>query len=385
MPACAAPAPPNPPVRPIRGGPLDALRFVAALFVVVFHFGDSAPVPLQSFHPVLARGYLATDFFLILSGFVIARAYGPGVVSGAVSFGRFWSRRFLRCYPTHLTTLALLVLMVGLGGLFGYHAVDGGRFDLAGLPAQILLLHSIGLGVGQWNIPSWTISTLLICYAAFPALWRAMLRVSSPAAALSLGLLVLLGADLISVLVLHAEQFSLGLRWTLLRAAPLFLVGLTLARAVQTASFGSTSARALGFSGAAFLLANALIVGPDMISVLAICTVILGCGSAPVVRPLPGAAWGARVSFSLFMVHTLTGALWFDAMTPAVAALWPSAPVAAGWLMWLAGLGLTVAVAAVYCRFVDEPMVAWLNARVIERRAAFRPRPDRYPAPERNG
>ena len=58
----------------MRGGALDALRFFASLFVVLFHFGDEAPIPLADMHSVWARGYLATDFFLMLSGFVLARA-----------------------------------------------------------------------------------------------------------------------------------------------------------------------------------------------------------------------------------------------------------------------------------------------------------------------
>ena len=107
---------------PLRGGALDALRFVAALFVVVFHFGDQAPVALSELHPFLGRGYLATDFFLMLSGFVLAKAYGPAVAAHRISLGRFWSKRFVRCYPTHLITLALLAAMVGAGALSGFLA-----------------------------------------------------------------------------------------------------------------------------------------------------------------------------------------------------------------------------------------------------------------------
>ena len=187
------------PSKPPRGGALDALRFVAALFVVVFHFGDQAPLALSEMHPFLGRGYLATDFFLMLSGFVLAKAYGPAVAAHRISLGRFWSKRFVRCYPTHLITLAVLAAMVGLGSVLGLVSDNAGRFDWSGLPAQILLLHAFGLGGGHWNIPSWTISTLLICYLFFPTLWRHMLRVTGPAAALSLGLFILVASDLLSL------------------------------------------------------------------------------------------------------------------------------------------------------------------------------------------
>jgi peptidoglycan/LPS O-acetylase OafA/YrhL len=371
-----------------RGGALDALRFLAAMFVVVFHFGDEAPVALQSMHAFLGRGYLATDFFLMLSGFVLAKAYGANIVSGKVSLGPFWLKRLVRCYPTHVITLGLLIVMIVGGGLLGFTPDDAHRYDLSGLPAQLLLLHAFGPGAGQWNIPSWTISSLLICYLFFPMLWRAMQRVPGPLAALALGLAILVGANLASLHFLHVEQFSLGFRWNFLRAAPLFLVGLTLARAVQTALWKASTARILGFGGGAVLLVNAVMAGPDMTNILAICAVIMGCGASPVTKAIPGAAWGAKVSFSLFMIHTLTGAVWFDAVEPLLARLHPAVETVSweAWALWFGALGFTVAVSAAYCRWVDEPVVAWLNARLFGRKArakaALSARPDPRPATE---
>ena len=360
---------------PLRGGALDALRFVAALFVVVFHFGDQAPITLSELHPFLGRGYLATDFFLMLSGFVLAKAYGPAVAAHRISLGRFWSKRFVRCYPTHLITLALLAAMVGAGALLGFTSDNAGRFDWSGLPAQVLLLHAFGLGGGHWNIPSWTISALLICYAFFPVLWRAMLRIANPASALSLGLLILTVSNLLSVALLGSEQFNLPFQWCFFRAAPLFLVGLTLARAVQTADFKASTARVIGFGGGAVLVLNAVLAGPDMINILSICAVMIGCGASPTTRALPFAAWGARVSFCLFMVHTLTGAVWFDVVQPLATRLVPAlaeGPVL-GWMMWSGALVATVIGAALYDRFVDSPIQRVLNARLFGRRPAPQP------------
>lgn len=357
---------------PLRGGALDALRFVAALFVVVFHFGDQAPVALSELHPFLGRGYLATDFFLMLSGFVLAKAYGPAVAARRISLGRFWSKRFVRCYPTHLITLGLLAAMVGAGALLGFTSDNAGRFDWSGLPAQVFLLHAFGLGGGHWNIPSWTISTLLICYLFFPMLWRAMLTITRPASALSLGLLILTGSNLLSVALLGGEQFNLPFQWCFLRAAPLFLVGLTLARAVQTADLKASTARVVGFGGGAVLLLNAVLAGPDMINILAICAVMIGCGASPTTKALPFAAWGARVSFCLFMVHTITGAVWFDVVQPLATRLVPAlaeGPVL-GWMMWIGALVAAVVGAALYDHFIDSPIQRVLNARLFGRRPA---------------
>lgn len=352
--------------RAVRGGALDALRFFAAMFVVVFHFGDAAPIPLSSFHPILARGYLATDFFLILSGFVLAKAYGPAILANKITLGRFWLKRFIRCYPTHIITLGLLVLMVLGATLIGRPPSDAEKFAIADLPDQVLLLHAFGQGGGQWNIPSWTISTLLICYLFFPFLWRRMGRISRPATALALGLFILVVADLASVLVFGAEQFQLPFKWSMFRAAPLFLVGLCLGAAVKSANWSLKQVAVIGWSSAAVLTANALLAGPDMINILAICGVILGCGAAPTTQVLPLAAWGAKVSFALFMIHTLTGAVWFDAIQPLATQALPALdnPLSQ-WLLWSGALLATILAAALYSAWIDEPIVARLNGRVF--------------------
>lgn len=365
-----------------RGGALDALRFVAALFVVVFHFGDAAPVSLQAMHGFLGRGYLATDFFLILSGFVLAKAYGAAVASRKVSLARFWLKRLARCYPTHIITLAVLVVMVLVAGALGIQATNEGRFDLSGLPAQILLLHAFGLGGGHWNIPSWTISTLLICYAFFPMLWRAMLRINSVWLSLGLAVAIIVGSNALSLALLGQQQFSLPFQWCMFRAAPLFLVGLTLARAVQTGRWTAGSARIVGFGGGAVLLANAVLVGPDLINILAICAIIIGCGASPVTQPIPGAEWGAKVSFCLFMIHTITGAVWFDVVEPLAARLHPAVESVAweAWAMWFSALVCTVIAADLYNRFIDEPIQTWIGRKWFAR--PLNSRPDPHPAVE---
>lgn len=384
MSAFAAITRPPPTSARTRGGALDALRFLAALFVVVFHFGDEAPIALRSLHGFMDKGFLATDFFLILSGFVLAKAYGDAVASGRLGLGRFWLKRFARSYPAHLITLAGLVVMVVGGAAIGVHAVNEGRFDLAGLPAQILLLHAFGFGAGAWNIPSWTISTLLVCYLFFPVLWRRVfLKIGSPWMAVVAGLAILLGADVLSLLILGQDQFSLGFEWVMFRAAPLFLVGLAIARVVQTGGFSGAAARIIGFGSGAVLLANALVVGPDLVSILAICGIIVGCGAAPVTRSLPGAEWAAKMSFSLFMTHTIAGALWFDLIARLAAPVSHSG--LALWGVWGGGVVFAVLVGGAYHQWIDDPIQRWLQARYFARRTSSAPvrapRPDPRPEP----
>ena len=80
---------------------LDGLRGVAALIVVVYHLFecyDWSPMP---------RGYLAVDFFFVLSGFVIGYAYDDRWSSGLTTW-QFARRRLIRLHP-----------MVVLGAVIG--------------------------------------------------------------------------------------------------------------------------------------------------------------------------------------------------------------------------------------------------------------------------
>jgi peptidoglycan/LPS O-acetylase OafA/YrhL len=52
---------------------LDGLRGVAAIIVVTFHLSE--PFATGNLDKMVNHGYLAVDFFFLLSGFVIGYAY----------------------------------------------------------------------------------------------------------------------------------------------------------------------------------------------------------------------------------------------------------------------------------------------------------------------
>ncbi|HIT83746.1 MAG TPA: acyltransferase, partial [Candidatus Avibacteroides faecavium] len=75
---------------------LDGLRGVAALLVIWYHvFEGFATSPIdQRFN----HGYLAVDFFFILSGFVIGYAYDDRWRTTLTLRG-FFRRRLIRLHP----------------------------------------------------------------------------------------------------------------------------------------------------------------------------------------------------------------------------------------------------------------------------------------------
>ncbi|RYZ91639.1 MAG: acyltransferase [Proteobacteria bacterium] len=75
---------------------LDGLRGVAAIMVVAFHVFETLNGG-NRFKQIINHGYLAVDFFFLLSGFVVAYAYDDRWQKMTVS--QFFQRRLIRLQP----------------------------------------------------------------------------------------------------------------------------------------------------------------------------------------------------------------------------------------------------------------------------------------------
>lgn len=118
---------------------LDGLRGVAAFLVILYHFGEGfATSPVDQ---MMNHGYLAVDFFFVLSGFVIGYAY-DGRWSRGMTAGRFMLRRVIRLHP-------MVVLSVLLGAV-AYLLQGSVRWDGTPVPLPHLLL---ALLLGLFLIP----------------------------------------------------------------------------------------------------------------------------------------------------------------------------------------------------------------------------------------
>jgi len=90
---------------------LDGLRGVAALMVVLFHLFEahSGGDPEKQ---IINHGYLAVDFFFLLSGFVVAYAYDDRW--GGMSVGAFFKRRLVRLQPMIIVGTLIGAALLGL-------------------------------------------------------------------------------------------------------------------------------------------------------------------------------------------------------------------------------------------------------------------------------
>lgn len=160
-------------------GTLDALRRVAALAVFMCHLGF-----FRNSKNFIPRGYLAVDFFFLLSGFVIARAYETSLQLDDAIF-LFLKRRLIRLYP-------LILLSMIIGFATAASKVFLGHSASAAPLIKLLVKLAFGLSMTPWlsgnsgqiftlNAPAWSLFfELLINFAyAFAARFLTMGRLAA--------------------------------------------------------------------------------------------------------------------------------------------------------------------------------------------------------------
>jgi len=115
---------------------LDGLRGVASVLVIIFHMFETFTGG-NRFIQIINHGYLAVDFFFVLSGFVVAYAYDDRW--GKLTQWDFYKRRLVRLQP-------MVVMGSIIGAALFYFQVSNVVFpNIAGTPVwEMLLLMVIG-------------------------------------------------------------------------------------------------------------------------------------------------------------------------------------------------------------------------------------------------
>ena len=140
---------------------LDGLRGVAALTVVCFHLFEAYAT--SHLDQKINHGYLAVDFFFILSGFVVGYAYDDRWKTMRIA--DFLKRRFIRLHP--------MVIIGALIGAVMFYFQGCSVWDVSQVPVVALIIATLmnvllipatpGMeirGVGEMyplNGPSWSL------------------------------------------------------------------------------------------------------------------------------------------------------------------------------------------------------------------------------------
>src|ERR1700733_1554994 len=118
--------------------PLTSLRGLAAWMVVLYHVRvAAAPTLGPDVVAIAAKGYLAVDFFFMLSGFVLWLNYAGRLRAGRLrEWGDFIIRRLARIWPLHA---AMLGLAAALALALAVTGRDTSDYPLDELPVHLAL------------------------------------------------------------------------------------------------------------------------------------------------------------------------------------------------------------------------------------------------------
>jgi len=354
---------------------LDGLRGVAALVVVAFHLAE----PLASSHltNLVNHGYLAVDFFFLLSGFVISYAYDDRW--NKMTFSGFFRRRVERLQP-------LVILGMTLGAIGFYftdstiwpliHTVPVWKLFVVMLIGYTVLPVPLSLDIRGWeemhplNSVAWSLFFEYIANILY-GLGLRKLSKTGLSILVALAAIVLVhfaltnpNGDLTGGWTLNAEHMRIGLTRTIYP----FFAGLLLCRVVKTTNiknaflWSSLLVIVLLFmpriGGAENLWMNGLY---ESICVVIIFPVIVYLGaSGKVAKQLEGKVckFLGDISYPLYMVHyplVYFYVAWIsNHKGVTILQAWPYA------LMVFVG---AIVLAYVSLKLYDEPVRKWLRKK----------------------
>lgn len=164
---------------PNRFYSLDVLRGLAALCIVLAHWGefygfDTTKIPPAYNHQFFTSalvwfdsfGSNAVDLFFCISGFVFFWLYSNSIYRSKISFAKFAFLRLSRLYPLHLLTLLLVAVMQ-------LYTSSNNQAAIGNDAAYYFLLNLFFVSAWgfdnslSFNIPIWSVSVEIFLYGIF--------------------------------------------------------------------------------------------------------------------------------------------------------------------------------------------------------------------------
>lgn len=352
---------------------LDGLRGVAAITVVVFHLFE-AHAGGDPFAQHLNHGYLAVDFFFLLSGFVLGYAYDDRW--GRMTYLDFLRRRLIRLQPMVImgTVVGAALFYFGASRLFpGIAAVPLTKMLLVAFAGMALVPVPTAWDIRGWdemyplNGPAWTLFFEYIANAAYALVLRrvgvkvlTVLAVIAGAVTVQY-LFTCRDADMIGGWSLNVAQLRVGstrlfypflsglllyrLGWRLPVRHGFWVCGIVLFALLALPRFGTR----------AVLWPNALY---ESLCILAFFPIIVAAGAGSELhgeRSHRVCLFLGRISYPIYISHyplIYLYTAWTADRHLSIHAAWP---------LMLATFAAIMTVAYLCLRFYDEPVRAWLG------------------------
>lgn len=350
---------------------LEFWRIAAAVLVMVFHFLNYGPPSAVYTTDLLLKLLPLMDMFFMISGFLIMERYVDRLLVEKGDYGRFLIRRVARFYPLYIATTAFFILLA-LAVHYGvYETRSPERYAFSALPANLLLIQGWGFtDTLTFNYVGWTLSAEWFCYLALPVIVLAYRFWGIG------GLLVLVAATCLALEVATAfgimpfERWFYADTWGAFRAFADFAIGAAVAMAARRREHVAASHRSAWLAFACAVAAMAVVGASYLVLFLLALSIYLaavaesdvpsGARYLCVFDPL------GRVSFSIYLIHPVVGALAFGGI----------------WRLFLEPTGLVnfyhylpLAVIAVFAaslisfHWFETPAARWMNGMFAPARA----------------
>lgn len=356
---------------------LDALRGVAALVVVLFHLLETFTFGNNHLQ-IINHGYLAVDFFFVLSGFVIGYAYDDRW--NKMSLGSFFKRRLIRLHP-------MIIVGMLIGGITFFFQASPYFPGISEIPVWKLLLVTVlgfalvpvgpSLDIRAWNEmyptngPAWTLFFEYIANILYALFIR---KFSNKVLA---GLALVTGAALVHLAVTRGDIIGgwslepLQLRIGFTRLLYPFFAGLLLSRIVKPGSVKNAflwcsillvtvlSVPRLG--GTEHIWINGLYIA---VSVIVLFPLIVYMGASGEVKgrfATKLCRFLGDISYPIYIIHYPLMYLFMAWVSKSRVSLVASLPMA---LLYFV---LSIVLAYVLFKIYDVPVRKWLTKKTMNR------------------
>ena len=156
---------------------LDGLRGVASVLVILFHLFETYSAGAAE--QIINHGYLAVDFFFVLSGFVVGYAYDDRW--DRMSVGGFFKRRLIRLHPMVIMGTVIGASLYFFGQCDGFPLighVPGWKVLLAFVMGCLMIPCGMKMDIRGWgemnsfNGPNWSLTWEYLANILYALIFR---------------------------------------------------------------------------------------------------------------------------------------------------------------------------------------------------------------------